>query len=898
MKKLAHIIFFQMCLLFLIGFVFAIPTEIFAQNKQTHTLPTQDKLYPKITLVLSGGGARGVSQIGVLKALEKHNIKIHSITGTSIGAIIGGLYATGNTADELMDLIVEYDWNRIVALKESGNRSDLFFDQKELYDRKLITMKFNHFRFTPPQAINSGSGFDSFIQSMIWSSPYMPTTNFDSLKYPLRIIATDLAAGKSISLKSGNLARAIKASATIPLRFPAVRIDSMILVDGGILANIPVKSALEFNPDLIIAVDASSPLLESFDLVNPWNIADQAISTAMKKISDDEMLLADFVLSPKLADKRNTDFTDLVITAELGYDAAMDSIQSIISKIGQIKSAKLDSLAKSLFGNLSEAKIRLKGFDSEDSQLIVSQNDDQLRNLRNALYVMYNQESFAKYKSFAVEINGNEVEITAEKYPEINVIHVKVNPGYESIEDSLSLLLGEKFIGQGFDNEMKYQIVEHASELMNQLNFPMSKIINFSMLNNILILEYNLGIVDDIVITGNKQTASYLIDRDLKFQKGELVTPGNIIESSENLLFNNLFEDVDIYPSIDKIGNMHMNVHVRESGTQTISIGGRVDNERNAQVGLDLLQDNIWNTGAGFLIRFAVANSFLVTELSLTNPRFFRTNLTTSFIAYYNRTDRNSFVPKQVNQPNRFSNIRTRDMVEEDLGLSALIGTQLERQGRLYIQMRYEKQRFYKMSQDIPDFYTISTIKFGTVFDNRKSFDFPTEGRVIDVSLETNLLPVTEAVAFSKALFSYSANRSFANHTLNTTLTFGIADITVPYPEFYSLGGEDSFFGMFEDEERGRQLFRGSVAYRYLMPFQVFYDTYLTFRYDFGSTWLIPEDVKFSTFKHGVGSTIALDSPLGPLKFSIGRSFFFRKSPDRVFWGDTHFYFSLGMRVI
>jgi NTE family protein len=432
LKKLIHNKFLQLCLLFLFGSVFS--TEIFAQNKQTFTLPTKDELYPKITLVLSGGGARGVSQIGVLKALEMNNIKIHSITGTSIGAIIGGLYATGNNADELMNLIVDYDWNRIVALKEFGNRSDLFFDQKELYDRKLVTMKFNNFQFTPPQAISTGSGFDSFIQSMIWSSPYMPTTNFDSLKYPLRIIATDLVQGRSVSLKSGNLARAIKASATIPLRFPTVRIDSMILVDGGILANIPVKSAFEFNPDLIIAVNSSSPLLERFDLVNPWNIADQAISTAMMKISDDEMLLADFVLSPKLGDKKNTDFTDLEFTAELGYDATMDSIHNIIKKIDKIKSAKLDSLANFLFGNLTEAKLSLKGFDSEDSQLLLSKYDDQFRNLRNVLYEMYNQDSFAKYKSLTIEINDDKIEIIAEKFTEIKTIQVKVNAVLECVE--------------------------------------------------------------------------------------------------------------------------------------------------------------------------------------------------------------------------------------------------------------------------------------------------------------------------------------------------------------------------------------------------------------------------------------------------------------------------------
>lgn len=900
MKLFVNIIISLIILFVLSGTLPVFSKELIIHSNTTYKsrLPSHDELYPKITLVLSGGGARGISQIGVLKALEENNIKIHSLTGTSIGAIIGGLYAIGNDANALMNLIVDYDWNQIVSLKDYSSRSHLFFDQKEIYDRKLVTMKFRNFEFTPPQAINSGSGFDSFLQSMIWSSPYMPSTNFDSLKYPLRIIATDLVYGKSISMKNGNLSRAIKASATIPLRFPTVRIDSMVLVDGGILANIPVKSAFEFNPDMIIAVNSTSPLLERFDLVNPWNIADQAISTAMKKLSDTDMLLADFVINPDLGDKKNIDFTELEKIAYEGYKTLNDSLDKILNRIAQKRNAKLEEIIDIVFPNITNSRVEFIGFDNEDSTLLTTLGNDEIYHIRSVINTMYNSTNFGKYKYFTVEQIDNHIKIKAVKYPMIFSVKVLLEPSYISLGDSLELFLKQNYANTQYNPDTHHDIIENSYEYLKHSGFLMAKVINIELHNGELIVNCNLGLVNEIQIKGNKQTASYLIDRDLKFKIGMPCEPNMIIESGDNLLNTNLFEDVDIYPTINDKGEMVMQVNVKEGGTQTISIGGRVDNERNVQAGLDLIQDNILNTGSRFLMRFAIASSYLLTEASITNPRFFRTDITTSFTAYYNRTDRNTFAPKVISQPNRFSNIKTRDIAEERYGATALTGMQLDRQGRLYAQLRYEQQRYFHISDALPPYYTISTIKFGTIFDNRNSLDFPTQGRLIDISLETNLLPVANAIPFSKAHFIYSANKSYSTHTINTSLSFGVADITMPLPEFYSLGGEDSFFGMFEDEERGRQLFRGSLGYRYLLPFRVFFDTYLSIRYDFGSTWLVPEDIKFSSFKHGIGSTIALDSPLGPLKFSVGRSFLFRKSPGRVIWGDTQIYFSLGMRVI
>jgi len=156
---------------------------------------------------------------------------------------------------------------------------------------------------------------------------------------------------------------------------------------------------------------------------------------------------------------------------------------------------------------------------------------------------------------------------------------------------------------------------------------------------------------------------------------------------------------------------------------------------------------------------------------------------------------------------------------------------------------------------------------------------------------------VPNSVGFSKAEFYFSSIFSIDKHIIRPSLQFGFADKTLPIPEFFSLGGQDNFFGFREDDDFGRQIFVGSLEYRIQLPFSLFFDTYFSFRYDIGSIWKQFEAIKFSSFKHGAGATVALDSPIGPAKFSVGKGFYFFKEPYTVVWGETTVYFSLGIKL-
>ena len=290
----------------------------------------QNEKRPKVALVLSGGGFRGMSQIGVLKVLEKYSIPIDYIIGTSIGAYIGGLYASGYTPYEIEQIVLNTDWEKLLSSASEVNRQDMFLDQKIADDRHLFSMRLNTFSFDLPKAVSKGIHYQGQLQELLWNAPFTAWQSFDSLRIPFRAISTDLITGTSIIHRSGDLPTIIKASSTIPLRYSPVRYDSLLLVDGGVLDNIPVNVAKkEFNPDIIITVNSISGLLPEKELNTPWSIAEQIVGIMLKSQEEKSLLISPITISPLLDDAKNTDPTHIPFTIVQGEIAAMKAMSTI-----------------------------------------------------------------------------------------------------------------------------------------------------------------------------------------------------------------------------------------------------------------------------------------------------------------------------------------------------------------------------------------------------------------------------------------------------------------------------------------------------------------------------------------------------------------------------------------
>ncbi len=282
-----------------------------------------------IALVLSGGGARGLAQIGVIKALEENGIRPDLIAATSMGAIIGSLYAAGYSPDTIAQFARCLDWEGIFY--NTSKRNLLLVSRKEESADFLFELRFDrYFNIVWPNSLSYGQAFYDFLAPRLAFAQFQASGSFDKLRIPLRIVATDVVSGKRVVFANGNIATAIRASCGIPLVFSPVNFGEALLMDGGMSANIPVEPVIEEHPDYVtVAVDVTSSLWSKPDLTNPVRLVDQIVAIGIGKQKEMEKQLANIVITPPLTAFRNTDFNRIDSFIALGYRATLPYIERI-----------------------------------------------------------------------------------------------------------------------------------------------------------------------------------------------------------------------------------------------------------------------------------------------------------------------------------------------------------------------------------------------------------------------------------------------------------------------------------------------------------------------------------------------------------------------------------------
>ncbi|WP_053268473.1 patatin-like phospholipase family protein [Pseudomonas chlororaphis] len=278
---------------------------------------------PKIGLVLSGGAARGLAHIGVLKALEEQGVKIDAIAGTSMGAVIGGLYASGYKIDELEKLALGIDWQQ--ALSDAPPREDIPFRRKQ-DDRDFLVKQKLSFRddgsLGLPLGVIQGQNLALLLESMLAHAS--DTRDFDKLPIPFRAVATDIASGEKVVFRKGHLPRVIRASMSIPAVFAPVEMDGRLLVDGGMTDNIPLDVARDMGVDIAIVVDIGTPLRSRQQLATVVDVLNQSITLMTRRNSEEQLASlhkSDVLIQPPLASFGVTDFGRAQEMIDAGYRA-------------------------------------------------------------------------------------------------------------------------------------------------------------------------------------------------------------------------------------------------------------------------------------------------------------------------------------------------------------------------------------------------------------------------------------------------------------------------------------------------------------------------------------------------------------------------------------------------
>lgn len=300
------------------------PTEPAGTEAAGAPAPPRER--PSIGLVLSGGGARGAAHIGVLKVLDELRVPIDAIAGTSMGAVVGGLYATGFSAPDIERIVSTLDWQD--AFKDRPPRAELTFRRKQEDQNFLVRfpLGLRSGRFLLPKGLIQGQKLNQTLRKL--TLPVARITNFDELPTPFRAVATDLETGEPVVLKEGDLTSAVRASLSAPGVFSPVEREGRLLVDGGLAENLPIDVARQMDVDVLIVVDVGFPLLDRSKLDSAPVISNQMLAILIRKDSDRQRATLsprDIVIDPPLGDMSSFDFGIITRAIAAGEKAARDA---------------------------------------------------------------------------------------------------------------------------------------------------------------------------------------------------------------------------------------------------------------------------------------------------------------------------------------------------------------------------------------------------------------------------------------------------------------------------------------------------------------------------------------------------------------------------------------------
>jgi len=424
--------------------------------------------------------------------------------------------------------------------------------------------------------------------------------------------------------------------------------------------------------------------------------------------------------------------------------------------------------------------------------------------------------------------------------------------------------------------------------------------LDFNELTGNLILFFDEGFISDIKVKGNF-TRETLITRELQIKKGEYFVYDKAKESLENLSNSGFFKDIAM-SVVKEDGKNTLLIYVDEKSSGVLRFGFLVNEAYNAQFSLDIRDENIFGSGteAGLFIYGGASNGAYIFELK--NHRILDTYLTYNASVYYKFSDIIVYEDSPQPPEKTFSRVKTGEYNQTFYGLSLSLGTQIEKFGNLIFTGKYQFDEVNNIEGNVVEPFKTKLVSLGvnTTVDNMDRYPYPLRGLFFTGFYETaqSFLGGNESFTSIGMDFRYFFKLS-RRSTLVPRIKIGFSDNTMPLTEQFLLGGMDSFLGMRENEFRGRQIFLTSLMYRLKLPFQIFFDTYLKFRYDIGSTWEEQSQIRFKDLRHGIGGILSFDTPIGPSEFAVGRSFLLRKNiPENpISWGEVFFYFSIGYKI-
>ncbi len=844
--------------------------------KGFHYFPVQK---PQVMLVLSGGGARGIAHVGVLKALQEHGIAVDMVIGTSMGAVVGGFFAAGYSAERIETIIKKIDWTGVFS--EQGLRENQLVSQKNIPRRHILQFRLKGLVPIVPPALTQGQQVLQVIYDELLSANFRAESNFDRLPIPFRAVATDLLSGQAVVLQSGDLAEAMNASLAMPLLFAPVERDGRWLVDGGIANNLPTDIARNLGADVVIAVDVSSPLRSRENIRAPWEIADQVSTIMMAEPTRRRRQLADVLIKPHLRGHTGADFSRLDSLIQWGYQAALEKLQEIHAAIYRQRKSHLGPIRLLVkVHRVVYRGIPAKALKLSQKRRIVREGNfvytsDIMRDMLTLDATGWLQTISAhlegSFDSLIVVFNGK-------PFPHIRRVRI-LDGGI--LPDSLKHFARELLTGKDINIFQLKKIISHLEQWAYQHQFALFHVdtLIYNPKTKHLFVRFNPGVLDAIEITGNLHTRNWVILRDVPLKVGRPFRSDLAVQAIKNVYSSGLFYRVS--GEVRQMNQRYVFVlKVKERESMVLRLGARASLERKSDAIAEILEDNL----LGFGVKFSMAGILGVlrreAEMSFYTTRIFRTYLTHRLNLFYRERQDRLYYNVLTDDWEYYRTIRR--------GFHFSIGQLIQRLGLISAEMRIESVHITGASPRFPynEQFQVRSLLVRSIIDKRDQLPFPQRGFYSHWFWESG---DKQFLGSSRSFTRFFVNvEGFfpLNDRLNLHpfIQSGTGDLTVPFSEFFRLGGENNFPGMFENELFGRQIIHLGMALRYLMPVQNI-RFYHFLRYDMGGTWLRPDDrIQWRDFQHSVSYALGVKTLLGPIKFTVAHWFHQR----------TLVYFSLG----
>lgn len=861
-----------------------------------------------VGLALSGGGANGLSQIGVLKALEEKGVPVDFIAGTSIGAIIGGLYSCGYSPDALEKIAHTLPWQSIISFNNDYARSNIFLEQQRIRDRASIALRFEKLKLLMPKSLNSAQKMTETLDLLTLNAVYKSTGEFSSLPVNFRAVSTDLVSGKRITLSTGSLSEAMRASSTVPILFEPVIRDGYELVDGGLVANLPVDELETFNAHYKIAVDTHGSMYtkgEELDL--PWKAADQTMTILTKLQYPAQLAKADIVINPDLNDHKATDFSDITTLIEAGYSKGKVLAETIKQSIVK------ESPGSTAIGGYSKTVI----FPDESPEfrehfLIVS---GIIRNAAEPSKTLHDLLATDLFTRVSAELDNRHKKVTfhVDPLPRINKIILTGGPPDALASDEIETCF-KPITGVLYTNAAGTKVLEALINKYRGKGHSLVTIERTSLSGSTLQVKLSSGKPDGIEFQRNKNmTGLTSIKREIKIDTTQTLSYKKAEESIDNLYetgaFNSVSLSAESRAKSDTGRNTMLKFSLEEKPPSVLRLGLRYDETNNAQFLLDFRNENLGGTTSsiGGWMKEGKRNNLIDIEFNI--PRIESSHFTMSSRVFY---DEHLFDSRDITFSKALFNSHSNEIGTygiQKYGISSAFGTRINKNGQFIVDVTFQNSLSYaeqgnKGTLPIAD---INMATIGTQFtlDSRNDPLIPTSGNYTNFRYSNSSDSFNLHDIFWQISGNHEENIQLGRETtLQLSGLFGLSSISVPVSEKFFLGGpgtsySQQFIGLKENDLPGNNIVAVGIHFRYKPSFALFFPTSIVFHYNVGNAWDDRDDISFAQLIHGTGTSLIWETPLGPARFTVSKAFAFLKTAansgsSSLGFSDTIFYFSLG----